>query len=176
MQRLSKRVLEFESMRKTVDPQVLMTVLLDEVCGRLEEVSRKLDKIGAFATFMGPMTQMFKRSLQYQFATIAAGGSGRVYYLENPQPDLLVGIITEVANDWYPHTHLEWFTDYLPKRVDYVIADVEHPKEYERGIPFHREVEWIAHNEDVADHVFGVLCDGFFLSRKFYEKIVSDDG
>lgn len=172
---MSKSLEELSQLRKTVDPEVLVTVLLDEVCGRLEEVTKKLDKIGAFVTFMGPMTRMFKRGLQYQYATVEAGGHKRVYYLENPQPELLVGVITEVANDWYAHTHLEWVIDYLPKRVDYVIADVEHPKEYERGIPFDKQVEWIAYNDDVGDHAFGVLMDGFFIDRNTYSKIIGEE-
>jgi len=161
---------EFERMRKVVDPSILQVILLDELCGRLEEQSEKL---GAFITFMGPMTRMFKAEWRYQYKTVPAGRSDTVFKLENPQPDLLMGIITQVANDWYPNTYLDWLIDYSPKRVEYKIAEIENPKGYERGIPFEREVRWIAYNNDVSDHVFGVLCDGFFISKKLYQKIVS---
>ena len=117
---------------------------------------------------------MFRRDQQYQFATIPASSSGRIYYLQNPQPDLLVGIIKEVANVWYPHTHLEWFTDYSPKRIEYVIGNIEHPKEFDEGIPFKYEVEWIAHNDDTAGHVFEVLCDGYFIDKETYGKVTEE--
>ena len=150
----------------------MQIILLDEMCGRLEELSEKLDKGRAFTTLKGPMTRMFRRDQQYQFATIPAGSSGRVFYLENPQPDLLVGIVKEVANSWFANTYLDWYTDYTPKTVQYVIGDVHAPKEFEEGIPFHKKVEWIAYNNDTASHVFEVLCDGFFLPKELYNEVV----
>lgn len=175
---MSSRLDELAQLRKVnpakISPEVLQTILLDEVCGRLDEMGQKLDKLGAFITFMGPMVRMFKRDLQYQYATVPAGSSVQVYLLKNPEPDNLVGIITQVANDWFPHTYLEWFIDYLPKRVEYSIADIEAPKEYERGIPFHSQIKWVAHNEDIADHVFGVLNDGFFIDKKIYNMIIGE--
>ena len=161
--------------KKGVDPSIAQIILLDEISGRLEEQNEKLDKITAFNQFKGPMIRMFRRDQQYQFATIPAGSSRRIYYLQNPQPDLLVGIIKQVANTWYPHTHLEWFTDYSPKRVEYVIGEVEHPKEFEEGIPFRYEVEWIAYNDDITGHTFEVLCDGYFIARDTYEKIIEEE-
>lgn len=157
-----------------IRPDVLQTVLLDELCGRMEELGEKFDKVAAFSTFMGPMTRLFLRGKQYQFATIPAGGSGRIYYITNPIPAELVGVITQVGNDWYPHTYLEWLIDGLPKRVEYVIADPHIPKEYQRGIPFDRDVEWIAYNNDGVAHTFEVLCDGFFIPRELYDKIVGE--
>lgn len=130
---------------------------------------------------MGPMTRMFKRELQYQYATVAAGESGTVFKLENPQPDLLVGIITQVANDWFPDTFLEWYIDYEHKKVEYVIGQIDAPKEFERGIPFFQEIKWVAHNENFTPtdeydpdvgHTFGVLCDGFFIDKRIYKKII----
>lgn len=155
-----------------VDPSVLQIVLLDELCGRIEDLGTKLDSLKAYSTFKGPMPRMFKRDLQYQHATIPAGSSGQVYYLKNPQPDILVGIITQVANDWFPDTFLEWFIDYYPKKVEYVIGQIDAPKHYERGIPFEYEVKWTATNNDDEDHTFGVLVDGYFMSRDHYIKIV----
>lgn len=166
---------ELENLSK-VSPGIPQIILLDEICGRLEELSEvlteKLGALEAYIKYMGPMTRVFKRDQQYQYRTVLAGGSATVYRLENPQEDLLVGIITQVANDWYPHTFLEWFIDYEPKRIEYVVGSVDAPKEFLRGIPFHHEVKWVAHNEDVSDHVFGVLCDGFFVDKELYRKIV----
>ena len=157
--------------KRGIDPSIAQIILLDEMCGRLEEVGEKLDKMTAFNQLKGPMLRMFRRDLQYQFATIPAGSSGRIYYLQNPQPDLLMGIVKQVANDWYAHTFLEWFTDYSPKRVEYIIGQVDHPKEFEEGIPFKYEIEWIAYNQDTSPHTFGVLCDGYFIDLKTFKKI-----
>jgi hypothetical protein len=155
--------------KKGVDPQILQIIYLDELCGRIEELTENLK---AYNRFKGPMTRPFKRSLQYQYATIPAGGHGRVYYLKNPQPDLLMGVITQVGNSWFSNTYLEWFVDYDPKKVEYVVGEIHNPKEYEQGIPFEYEVEWLAWNQDSADHTFEVLCDGFFLPKEVYNKIV----
>ena len=155
---------------KRVDPSF---ILLDEVCGRLEEVTERLDRLVSFNTFYGPMTRMFKREQQYQHATIPAGQNGRVWFMVNPQPDLLVGIITQVGHEWYDDTFLEWIIDYDNKRVDYQIAPPNAPKHFERGIPFFDQVEWIAYNNSELDHVFDVLCDGFFIPSEVYGKIVN---
>lgn len=162
------------------DIQTLEVILLDELCGRLEDLTEKLS---SFNTYAGPMTRMFPREQQYQYATVPAGAHARVYYLRNPQPDLLTGIIMQVGNSWFPRTYLEWLVDYEPKRVQYVIADVHIPKEYERGIPFEQEVEWIAYNDDwtatatynpTIGHTFEVLNDGYFIDKKLYNKIIGE--
>ena len=165
-----KRVGKEVTVEKRVDPTF---ILMDEMCGRLEEITERLDKLVSFNKFYGPMTRMFKRELQYQSATIAAGGSGRVWYMVNPQPEILVGIITQVGHDWYADTYLEWFIDYDPRRIDYQIAPYNAPKHYERGIPFFKEVEWIAYNNSDDPATFGILTDGFFIPREVYERIVT---
>jgi hypothetical protein len=168
---MSKRIEELGRQRKTVNPQVLQTILLDEICGKLEDL---LEKLSAYIAFMGPMTQTFPAELKYQYKTVKAGGHDTVFKLENPQPELLVGVVTQVANDWYPNTYLEWFTDYKPRRVEYVVGEINNPKEYARGIPFHAKIEWVAWNNDTSDHVFGVLCDGFFVNKKLYNIITGE--
>lgn len=150
-------------------------IYLDEIAGRLEEIGEKLDRLLAFsAVQMSPMLRMFRRDQQYQFATVGAGQSGQVYLLENPQPELFVGIISQVGNTWFPHTFLEWSIDEIPKRVEYQIAPINNPKEYEKGIPFDWRVIWTAYNEDTVAHVFEVLCDGYFIERKLYRKILGE--
>lgn len=156
-----------------VKPDVLQAMLLYKIYKKLDKLD-KLDTLAAWATFMGPMTRMFKREQQYQFATVPAGQHRRVWYMVNPQPDLLVGIIVQVANSWHPNTFLEWFVDYKPKRVDYVIGSVDHPKHFDRGIPFYNEVEWTAQNDDTVSHTFEVLCDGFFIPKELFNKIVGN--
>ncbi len=138
----------------------------------LQRIEKKQDRADAFTKFMGPMRRVFKRERQYQYATIAPGQRGRVWFMVNPQRDLLVGIITQVAHDWYADTFLEWIIDYEPRRVDYQIAPTNNPKHFERGIPFFERIEWIAHNNSDAPATFGVLTDGFFIPRKDYDRIV----
>jgi len=166
---MSKKVGDEITVGKRVDPSF---ILLDEMCGRLEEVTDKLDKLVAFNRFYGPMTRIFKKDLQYQYATISAGGSGRIWYMVNPQPDALIGIIVQVGNSWFENTHLDWLIDGEPKKVEYVIGQIDNPKEYLRGIPFERDVEWVAYNSDDVAHTFEVLCDGFFVPKSLYQKIV----
>jgi len=152
-----------------VDPKVVQALLQFRT---YKEIKRLNERLGAYIRFMGPMTRMFKRELQYQYATVKAGESKTVWFMRNPQPQLLVGIITQVANSWYPNTYLEWFIDHYPKKIEYVIGDVEKPKHFERGIPFHGQVKWVAHNEDTVAHTFEVLCDGFFIPKKIFNSIV----
>lgn len=151
-----------------IDPQVLQIIYLDELCGRIEELT---DVISASNVADGPTTRPFQ---QYQYATIVAGSSGRVFYLRNPDPNSLVGIITQVANSWFPLTYLEWRIDYkLPtQRIEYVMGDVENPTPFK--MPFIYEVEWLAYNNAGIDHVFEVSCNGFFIKRDLYSKIVGE--
>jgi hypothetical protein len=165
---LSKRLEELSQLRKAVDPSALQTILLDEICGRLEDLTEKLN---AYMAFMGPMAQPFEPELKYQYKTVKAGRHDTVFKLENPSPGRLVGIITEVANDWYPNTVLEWYIDGYPRRVEYIIGNIDNPKEYARGIPFHKRIEWVAWNNDTIDHTFGILCDGFYINKKLYSVI-----
>jgi len=172
--RLTEEKEEFDNFLR-VKPDVMQTMLLFKIYKKMDKLTgiyNKLDKLTAFNSFMGPMSRRFKEEQQYQFATIPAPhGHGRVWYMVNPQPDLLVGIITQVANSWFPNTHLDWLIDHDPKRVEYIIGAVNAPKHFDRGVPFFDEVEWIAWNDDAVDHVFQVLCDGFFIDKKLYNKI-----
>lgn len=158
--------------KKGVDPQILQVIMLDELNERMAELNENVKVLRDLDKNWAPMKRPFPRYAQYQYRTVTAGTSARVYHLRNPQPDLLVGIIDQVGNSWFNNTYLDWITDYEPKRVEYVIADVHIPKDYQRGVPFRYEVEWIAYNDDVSDHVFEVLCDGYFIERKVYERIV----
>lgn len=158
--------------KKGVDPQVIQVILMEEQLERLEEQSKQLDRMISYNEFRGPMERIFPRERIYQYQTIQPNTNGQVFILRNPQPDLLVGIITQVANNWYPQTHLEWITDYESKRVEHIIGQIDAPKHYERGLPFRHEVEWIAYNEDTVSHVFEVLCDGFFIRKEVFDKVV----
>jgi len=151
-------------------------IYLDEIAGRLEDLqttlSQKLDKLADHNTLYSPLKHPFRRDLQYQFATVGPGQTAQVYLLENPQPELLVGLITQVGNSWFANTYLEWIVDGIPKLVQYQVAPVNAPKEFEKGIPFDDRIIWRAYNDSDLSHVFEVLCDGYFVDRKTYEKIV----
>ena len=149
-----------------------MFIQLDEVNGRLAEVSKQLTRLIAFNSFYGPMQRRFKRKQVYQYVTVTANSSGQVYIIKNPQPETLIGVITEVGNNWFEDTYLEWMIDYSPRKIEYVIGDVDNPHVYNRGIPFVNEVSWTAYNNSGVSHVFEVLCDGFFIENTKYDAVV----
>jgi hypothetical protein len=159
--------------KKGIDPQIMQIILLDELNGRLEEQSNLQreanDRARAISTLNAPPKRPFPPQFIYQYKTLRAGESGQIYLLRNPQPDLLVGIITRMANLRYQNTILEQFIDYNPKRIEYVTAEIHNPTKV--NIPFHEQVEWIAHNLDVKTHPFEVFCDGYFIPLKDYNNL-----
>jgi hypothetical protein len=103
----------------------------------------------------------------YQYATIAAGESGRVYYYKIP--DSCVGFIQQVANAWFANTKLDWIVDgehVEPNLIERQIATIIEPKEYNPPILVRNYIEWIAYNNSTASHVFEVLTDGFLVHKK----------
>lgn len=159
--------------KKGIDPQIMQIILMDELNGRLEELTltqkEANQRAKAVSTLNAPIRRPFPPQQIYQYRTLLAGESGRVYFLKNPQPDLLVGIITKLANLRYQNTIIEQFIDYEPKRIDYVTAEIHNPTDVK--IPFHHQIEWIAYNNDVKTHNFEVLCDGYFIPLKEYNNL-----
>lgn len=159
--------------KKGIDPQIIQIILMDELNGRMEEltsVQRESNtRAKAVSTLNAPVKRPFPPHLHYQYKTLQSGESSRIFYLRNPQPDLIVGIITKLANLRYQNTILEQFVDYEPKQLDYVTAEIHNPATV--NIPFHKEVEFIAHNNDVKSHTFEVLCDGHFIPLTDYNNL-----
>ncbi len=126
--------------------------------------------------FLGPMvrTRLFDRSKIYQWAYCVAGTTTNVFLLENPDPEHFVGIITEIANDWYGNTYLLlYIDDDEAQRIDYVAGRIQDPLLYTpRGIPFTNRVRWEVVNQDAVDHVIGVKVDGFYISKEDYDRLV----
>ena len=96
----------------------------------------------------------------YQYATIAANRSGRVYYMKVPQS--CVAFIEQVANNWFADTYLDWIVDgqKVELQVQRAIAGLTIPKEYRPPILAKDYIEWVAYNNSGTDRVFEVLCDG----------------
>lgn len=158
---------------KRVKPLPLEIIYLDEIASKLEDLNQKFEDQNKL---IGPTAWLFPRDQQYQYKTVAANSSDVVYELYVPRHNM-VGVITEVANSWYENTYLEWEIDRLPKRVEYVIGSVDAPKEFtNKGIPFYERVRWTAYNNDAVEHTFEVLCDGYFIEKKLFKRLVGIQG
>lgn len=163
------------------DDPAVQIMYLDEIAGKLAELNETLRDQHKL---IGPTSWLFPRNRQYQFGTVPNGQNAVVYRLETPTPET-VGIITEVANAWFPNTYLEWEIDREVKTVEYVIGEVEQPKEYFKGIPFYERVVWTAFNNDptataeydpAEGHTFWVLCDGYFMKKSLFKRLAGTQG
>jgi len=157
--------------KKGIDPQIMQIIQMDELNGRLEELAEAQRESNlrakAVNTLNGPAKRPFQNPLQNK--TLQPGESGRVFFLRNAQPDLTVGIITRLANLRYQNTVIEQFIDYEPKTIEYVMGDMHAPLKV--SMPFHREVEYIAYNNDTKTHTFEILCDGYFIPLREYNNL-----
>ena len=157
---------------KRIKPLPFEIVLLDEISERLAELNQSVD---AQNVLKGPTAWVFPPDRQYQFAVVPANSIAVVYTLYTPSPDV-VGIISQVANSWFANTFLIWSIDGLPRRIEYTVGDVHAPKEYTKGLPFYDSVIWTAHNEDAIAHTFEVLCDGYFMKKALFQRLVGVQG
>jgi hypothetical protein len=162
--------------------KILDIVFLDRISKKLDVLNAKmsllndqqkaiLERLDMLLRVSAPPLYRFPPGQRYQYKVVKAGQSDIVFKLDIP-PDK-VGIITEVANSWYPNTYLLWSIDGAGKteKVERVIASIDNPKTYEKGIVAFVKIEWEAYNNDTTDHVFEVLLDGYFIDQKIYKKI-----
>ena len=152
-----------------VKPDVLSAMLQFKTLKTMQKLQKKQD---AYYTFRGPMTRKFEGKYIYQHATIEAGQNGRVWWMPNPEPERLVGLITTIANSYVANTYMEWFIDHKPTTVELTIGVIGTPTILERGIPFFEEVEWRGFNNNDDAQVFEVYLEGFFIPLKLYRRIV----
>ena len=96
----------------------------------------------------------------YQYAAIADGTSGRVYFMQIPAG--CVAFIEQVANNWFADTYLDWKIDgeKVEPQIQRAIAAINNPKDYKPPILAKNTIEWVAYNNSGTDRVFEVLCDG----------------
>ncbi|MEM1558264.1 MAG: hypothetical protein QXG12_06700 [Thermoproteota archaeon] len=151
-----------EKVVKQLEELTRIGVKLDSVTRRLEELNK----------LIAPPLHRFPANQRYQYKLVKAGESDIVFKLDIP-PDK-VGVITEVANSWYPNTYYMWSVDGAGRaeRVERQIAPIESPKQYDKGIVAFVGIEWEAYNNDTRDHVFEVLVDGYFIDKALYRRIV----
>lgn len=103
-----------------------------------------------------------------QYKTVKAGESRVVFYYKIPND--YVGFIYELANSWYPDTHLGWEIDHQPiETLEREIAPLDKPKIIDPPLVVEEEIKFTAYNDDYRDHRFGVFCDGILhLRRSLY--------
>jgi len=152
-----------------VKPDVLSAMLQFKTLKTMQKLQKKQD---AYYTFMGPMTRKFDGKYVYQHKTIDAGQKERVWWMRNPEPDRLVGIITAIANSYEEDTYMEWFVDHKLTTVQMTFGIIGLPTRLQRGIPFFDELEWIGYNNSGDAQIFEVYMDGFFIPIKLYHKLV----
>jgi len=156
--------------------QILDVVYLRRIASNLNTLTQKLDtltqRVEELTQILAPPLHRFHPNLRYQYKTVKAGEADTVYRLRIP-PDK-VGIITEVANSWFANTYYMWMIDGHGRveKVERQIAALNNPKEYTKGIVSFVGIEWEAYNNDTSDHVFEVVCDGYFIDRGLYKRIV----
>lgn len=103
-----------------------------------------------------------------QHATIATGTSGRVYKYE--VPPCYVGFLYYLyCSEFFPNTYMEMRIDgQLTDTFRAQIGDIENPFKLEpKPYLITRDLEFIAYNNDLSDHVWEIKCDG-----EIYEEVV----
>jgi histidinol dehydrogenase len=156
--------------------KILDVVFLDQIAKKLDALNTRMEllneKLDMLLKVTAPPLYRFPSNQRYQYKTVEPGKTETVFKLDIPADK--VGIITEVGNSWYPNTYLMWMVDGAGRveKVERQIADVSSPKTYERGIVAFVSIEWEATNNDTQAHVFEVLCDGYFIDKEVYRKIV----
>jgi hypothetical protein len=102
----------------------------------------------------------------HQYKEIAAGESGRVYYLKIP--DSCVGFIQQVANNYFDNTYLVWKIDgaTVENKIERMIGKINNPKEFNPPFLVQDKIEFWAYNNDTIAHTFEVVCDGVAYMRK----------
>lgn len=105
----------------------------------------------------------FDSNVKYQYKLVKAGTHDTVYLYRIPLD--FTAFIDQVANSWFPNTHIDWFAPTLVERVERVIGQIDLPKHYDPPLVAQAEIRWVAYNDDSKDHVFQVLCDGTLYQR-----------
>lgn len=168
---------ELLKMLKKVLPEdsfAIQIVYLDEIAGRLAEISQTLQET---QRLQAPVQHVLRFPERYQTITIPAGQSATVYLLQVRSPEW-VAVMTEVANGptnlpW-ASVYFTWLIDHEPREpaiMRYSVAPITDPKP-ERLVAY-KEIRWVGHNEDDEEHDFEVVCDGYFIERKLFGKIMA---
>ena len=108
---------------------------------------------------------IFNFTKPYQYATVAAGETKRVFFLKVPKGHK--AYIQRTGNNWFQNTYWEWKVDgELVEKVERLIAPVHITKPEVPPIIAIDKIEWIAHNNSDSSHIFEVLQDGIFQEER----------
>lgn len=153
-------------------PDEFVLKLIEETMTRrkldaiLKEVKaqREITQLVSYIQLPPPSARMFPSP--YQHKEVTAGESAVLFDLDIPG-EYLGGVITHLGNSWFANTYLTLDVDHRPvlePKIQRQIAPVTEPTELHRFIA-RKNIKWSVHNEDTSDHVFEVLCNGFFIPR-----------
>jgi len=145
-----------------VDPRVLQAILLHRMDRKLRDIASTLDAMNARLEAVEARGIPFSPTKIHQWKTIKAGKSGVVY---NYDVRPYVAFIHYVGCKWFANTYYLWEIDGVHKEwVERIIGNVDaptsEPLRLEKPLVARKKIVWRAYNEDTADHVFEVLCDG----------------
>lgn len=147
---------------QTLDERVLRFIEVDELTRRLDLMLETQLRLAYLRGDIPPRSdQLFHTP--YQYKDIGAGKSGRVFELKIPG-DVTGGIITHIANNWFPNTYWEFEVDFekvYESKVERKIAPVTEPKQVR--ILVREKIEARAYNDSTSDHTFEMLCDGYYI-------------
>lgn len=102
-----------------------------------------------------------------QKLTIAAGGSGRIYYYEIPKG--YVAFLTHLYCCYFANCYIEMKMDqWLVDTFRVQVGNIEEPFEFNPPYVFTRDIEFWGYNNDKSSHVFEIKCDG-----QVYDKMRS---
>lgn len=154
-----------------VSPENIRTILLDDAVREMKELNKQMKQlieINSLALNISLLPNTFVKA--YQFKNVPAGQKDTVFSINIPQDE--IGIITTVGNSWFVDTSLEWKVD--DRLVEHVpiqrkVAPITNPMQVR--IPVEDTIEWIANNTSTNDYVFEVLCNGFLIDEKVYNRI-----
>jgi len=97
----------------------------------------------------------------HQYKLVKAKSSDIVFEIIIPRD--CIGFIEQVANSWYPDTVLHFIVDDEAEIVKREIAPINSPKHYDPPIVVKNFIRWVAYNNSEEDHVFEVVCDGYYV-------------
>lgn len=142
--------------------------LLRELNTRIGHLSNRMESL---EILLAPKTQdrMFERP--YQRKLVAAGQEEEVYRLTVPPS--YVGVITRMANSWFPNTKLFRLIDNktMEPEIERIVAPLDNPMAVK--LFAQREVVWRARNSDAIEHTFEVFMDGFYIPVDLGERIMN---
>ncbi len=142
--------------------------------GLVHAVTELKNRIELMEILQAPKTEDRMFTKPFQRKLVGPGKEEEVY--RQDVPNGYVGVITRVGNDWFDSTSLKRFIDSraMEATIERVIASVTDPMAVKIFVK--NQVVWTAKNNDLIDHTFGVLTDGFFVPFDVFDRVIAVEG